>query len=64
MEPARSPFVPTSVHDGKPPPKRKNAMVQQRRGRGETPPISDKVEQEAKKLAKVSVIRPQTCLSV
>ncbi|XP_037787785.1 serine/threonine-protein kinase Nek9-like [Penaeus monodon] len=52
MEPARSPFVPTSVHDGKPPPKRKNAMVQQRRGRGETPPISDKVEQEAKKLAK------------
>ncbi|XP_047483303.1 serine/threonine-protein kinase Nek8-like [Penaeus chinensis] len=52
MEPARSPFVPISAHDAKPPPKRKNAMVQQPRGKGEAPPISDKIEQEAKKLAK------------
>ncbi|XP_042861224.1 uncharacterized protein LOC122246618 [Penaeus japonicus] len=52
MEPARSPFVPAPEHNGKPPPKRSNARVQQRRGRGEALPNNEKVHQEAKKIAK------------
>lgn len=58
MEPARSPFVPAPERIGKPPPKRSNARVQQRRGRGEALPNNEKVHQEAKKIAKVSRIPP------